>query len=103
MRWAGHVARICVEREVFRVLVGKPKGERPLGAPRRRWKDNIRMHLKEIGCRCMNWIGPAHYGDMWRTLVSAVMYFGFRKLREFFITRRKVSFSRRNLHHAVSK
>jgi len=75
MRWAGHVARICVEREVFRVLVGKPKGERPLGAPRRRWKDNIRMHLKEIGCRCMNWIGPAHYGDMWRTLVSAVMYF----------------------------
>ena len=54
MRWAGHVARMGEEREVYRVLVGKPEGRRPLGRPRRRWVDNIRMDLREVGCGYMD-------------------------------------------------
>ena len=73
MRWAGHVARICVERGVCRVLVGKREGKRPLGRPRRRWVDNIRMGLQEVGCGYMDWIGLAQDRDSWRTLVSADM------------------------------
>jgi len=73
MRWAGHVARMGEERGVYRVLVGKPEGRRPLGRPRRRWVDNIRKDLLEVGCGCMDWIGLAQDGDSWRTLVSAVM------------------------------
>jgi hypothetical protein len=49
MRWAGHVARMGEERKVYKVLVGKPKGKRPLGRPRRRWEDGVRMDLREIG------------------------------------------------------
>jgi len=75
MRWAGHVARVS-ERVVFRVLVGKPEGKRPLGRPRRRWVDNIRTDLQEVGCGYMDWIGVAQDRDRWRTLVSAVMNFG---------------------------
>jgi len=73
MRWAGHVARMCEERGVYWVLVGKPEGRRPLGRPRRRWVDNIRMDLQEVGCGYMDWIGLAQIRDRWRTLVSAVM------------------------------
>jgi len=73
MRWAGHVARMGVEREVYRVLVGKPEGKRPLERPRRRWMDNIRMDLQEVGCGYVDWIGLAQDTDRWRTLVSAVM------------------------------
>ena len=73
MRWAGHVARMGEEREVNRVLVGKPEGKRPLGRPRRRWVDNIRMDLQEVGCGYMDWIGLVQDRDSWRTLVSAVM------------------------------
>jgi len=73
MRWAGHVARMREERGVYRVLVWKPEGRRPLGRPRRRWVDNIRMDLQELGCRYMDWIGLAQVRDRWRTLVSAVM------------------------------
>ena len=73
MRWAGHVARMGEERRVCRVLVGKTEGKRPLGRPRRRWVDNIRMDLQEVGCGYMDWIGRAQDRDMWRTLVSAVM------------------------------
>ena len=58
---------------VYRVLVGKPKGKRPLGRPRRRWVDNIRMDLQEVGCGYMDWIGMAQDRDRWRTLVSTVM------------------------------
>jgi len=54
MRWAGHVARIGEERGVYRVLVGKPEGRRPLGRPRRRWVDNITMDLQEVGCGYMD-------------------------------------------------
>ena len=71
--WAGHVARMGEERGVYRVLVGKPEGRRPLGKPRRRWLGNIRMDLQEVGCGYKNWIGLAQDRDRWRTLVSAVM------------------------------
>ena len=63
------------ERGVYRVLVGKPEGKRPLGRPRRRWADNIRMDLQEMGCGFMDWIGLVQDIDRWRTLVSAVMNF----------------------------
>jgi hypothetical protein len=56
MRWAGHVARIGDGRGVYRVLVGRPRGKRPLGRPRRRWEDNIKMDLREIGIDGANWI-----------------------------------------------
>ena len=73
MRWAGYVARVGEEMGVYRVLVGKPEGKRPLGRPRRRWVDNIRMDLQEVGCRYMDRIGLAQDRDRWRKLVSAVM------------------------------
>ena len=73
MRWAGHVARMGEEREVYRVLVGKTEGRRPMGRPRRSWVNNIRMELQEVGCEYMDWIGLAQDRDRWRTLVSAVM------------------------------
>ena len=56
MRWAGHVARMGEERAVYRVLVGKSEGKRPLGRPRRRWVDNIKMDLQEVGCGHVDWI-----------------------------------------------
>jgi len=59
MRWAGHVVRMGEERGVYSVLVGKPEGKRPLGKHRRRWVDNIRMDLQEVGCGYMDWIGLA--------------------------------------------
>ena len=58
---------------VYRVLVGKPEGKRPLRRPRRRWVDNIRMDLQEVGCGYVDWIGLAQDRDRWRTLVSVVM------------------------------
>jgi len=73
MRWAGHVARMGEERGVYRVLVGKPEGKRPLGRPGHRWVDNIRMVLQDVGCGYMDWIGLDQDRDRWRTLVSAVM------------------------------
>ena len=75
MRWVGYVAHMGEERGVYRVLVGKLEGKRPLGRPRRRWVDNIRMNLQEVGCGYMDWIGLAQDRDWWRTLVSAVMNF----------------------------
>jgi hypothetical protein len=56
MRWAGHVARVGERRGVFTVLLGKPKGKRPLESPRRRWENNIKMNLQEVGCGVMDWI-----------------------------------------------
>ena len=61
------------ERGVYRVLLGKPEGRRPFGRPRRRWVDNIRMDIQEVGCGYMDWIGLVQIGDRWRMLVSAVM------------------------------
>ena len=76
MRWAGHVVRIGEEKGVYRVLAGKPEGKRPVVRPRRRWLDNIRTDLQEVGCGYVDWIGLAQYTDSWRTLVSAVMNLG---------------------------
>ena len=73
MRWAGYVARMGEESGVYRVLVGKPERRRLLVRPRRRWVDNIRMDLQEVGCGYMDWIGLAQDRGGWRTLVSAVM------------------------------
>jgi len=73
MRWAGHVARMGEESGVYRVLVRKLEGKRPMGRPRRKWVDNVRMDLQEAGCGYVDWIGLAQDRDRWRTLVSAVM------------------------------
>ena len=73
MRWAGHVAHMGEERGAYRVLVGKPEGKRPWRRPRRRWVDNIRMDLQEVGCGYVDWIGLAQDRDSWRTLVCAVI------------------------------
>jgi hypothetical protein len=74
MRWAWHVARMGVGRGVYRILLGEPDGKRPLGRPRCRWEDNIKMELQEAGCGGMDWIELAQDTDMWRTVVDAVMY-----------------------------
>ena len=71
--YSGHVARMGEERGLYRVLVGKPEGRRPLGRPRRRCVDNIRVDLQEMGCGYMDWIGLAQDRESWRMLVSAVM------------------------------
>ena len=81
MRWAGHVARMGEERGVCMVLVGKPEVKRPLGRPRRRWVDNIRMDLQEVGCGYMDRIELAQYRNRWQTLVSAVMNLRVREMR----------------------
>ena len=73
MRWAGYVACMGEGRGVYRVLVGKPEGKRPLGRPARRWEDNIKMDLHEVGCGGMEWIDLAQVRDRWRALVNAVM------------------------------
>jgi len=65
MRWAGHLARMGEGRGMYRVLVGKPEGKRPLGRPRRRWEDNIKTDLQEIGCGGMDWIELAQDRDRW--------------------------------------
>jgi hypothetical protein len=73
MRWAGHAARIGENRNVYRLLVGKPEGKRPLGRPGRRWIDNIKMDLLEVGLRVVDWIGLAQDRYRWRALVNSVM------------------------------
>jgi hypothetical protein len=75
MRWAGHVARMGEKRNVYRLLVGKPEGKRPLGRPIRRWINNIKMGLLEIGLGVVDWIGLAQDRYKWRALVNAVMNF----------------------------
>jgi hypothetical protein len=72
MRWAGHVARMGEKRNVYRLLVGNPEGKRPLGRPRRRSIDNIKMDLLEIGLDVVVWIGLAQDRYRWRTLVNSV-------------------------------
>jgi len=75
MRWAGHVAFMGERRGVYRVLVGKPEGKTSLGRPRRKWENNIKMNLQEIGCGGTDWIELAQDKDRWRALVKAVMNF----------------------------
>jgi hypothetical protein len=73
MRWAGHVARMGVVRGAYSILIGKPEGRRPLGRPRRRWEDNIKMDLREIGFGDVDWINLVQDRDRWRALVNTVM------------------------------
>jgi hypothetical protein len=73
MGWAGHVARVGEGRVVYRVLVGKSEGKRPLGRPSRKWEDNIKMDLQDVGCGGVDWIELAQDRDRWRAVVNAVM------------------------------
>ena len=73
--WAGHVVRMGLSRNGYRVLVGIPEGKRPLGRPRRRWEVNIKMDLREVGCDPGDWIGLAEDRDQWLAYVRAVMNF----------------------------
>jgi hypothetical protein len=73
MRGAGHVARMGEKRNVYRLLVGKPEGKRPLGRLRSRWMDNIKMDLSEIGLSVVDWTGLAQDRYRWRALVNSVM------------------------------
>jgi hypothetical protein len=76
MRWARYVAHMGERRGVYRTLVGKPERKRQLGRHRRRWEDNIKMDLQEVGCDSMNWIDLAKDRDRWRALVNAAMNLG---------------------------
>jgi hypothetical protein len=73
MRWEGHVARMWETRNAYRIVVGKPEGKRPLGRPRHKWVDNIKMDLGEIGWDGRDWIELAQDRDQWRALVNTVM------------------------------
>jgi hypothetical protein len=73
MRLAGHVARMGEMKHSYRLLVGKPEGKRPPGRPRRRWVDNIKMDLGEVGWGDLDWIGLAQYRNRWRALVNWVL------------------------------
>jgi hypothetical protein len=73
MRWAGHVAGMGEKRNAYRLLVGKPEGNRSLGRPRRRWVDNIRMDIWEVGWGDVDWIGLAQDRNRWRALVNSVL------------------------------
>ena len=73
LRWAGQVARMEQSRNAYRVLAGRPEGKRPLGRPRRRWEDNIKMDLREVGCDPGEWKDLAEDRDQWRAYVRAVM------------------------------
>ena len=75
VRWAGHVARMGEDRGVQRVLVGKLEGKRPLGRPRRRWEDNIKMDLQEVGRGRGNWMELAQDRDSWQAIVGTVRDF----------------------------
>jgi hypothetical protein len=73
MRWAGHAAQMGERRNAYRIVVGKPEGKRPLGRPRRRWVDNIKMDLRKVGWDGRDWIDLALDRDRWRAYVNAVM------------------------------
>jgi hypothetical protein len=73
MSWAGHVARMGKGRGAYRILVGRPEGRRPLGRPRRRWEDDFKIDLQEVGWGDMVWIDMAQDKDRWRAVMNAVM------------------------------
>jgi len=77
MRWAGNVARMGEGRGMYRDLVGKPERKNPSGRLRRRWEDNIKMDLQELGCEGMDWIELAEDRDRWRALGNGVMKLQF--------------------------
>jgi hypothetical protein len=72
-RWEGHVERVRDKRNAYRILVGKPEGKRPLGKPRRRWLDNIKIDVRVIRWGGMEWMNLAQDRDQWRALVNTVM------------------------------
>ena len=73
LRWAGHVARMEEGRSAFKIVTGKATGKRPLGRPRRRWEDNLRMDLEEICVNAGNWVDSAQDRNYWRALVNAAL------------------------------
>ena len=73
LRWAGHLARMEEGRSAFKILTCKPTGKRPFGRPRRKWEDNIRMDLEEIGINAGNWVDSAQDRNYWRALVNAAL------------------------------
>ena len=73
LRWAGHVAKMEEGRSAFKILTGKPTGKRPLGMPRRRWEDNIRMDLEEVGISAGNWVDSAQDRNYLRALVNSAL------------------------------
>jgi len=81
MRWAGHVARMGEDRSVHRVLMGKLEGKKSLGRPRRRWEDNIKIDLQEVGGVCGDWMELAQDRDRWQALVGTVRNFRVPKMR----------------------
>ena len=98
------MARMVQGRGVHRVLVGKPEGKRSLGRPRRRWEDNIKTDLQEVGGSCGDWMELAQDRDRWRSLVRTVMNIRVPKMRRISsLAVEPVSFSRRTLLHGVSK
>ena len=80
-RWARHVSRMGEGRGVHRFLVGKPEGKRPLGRPKRRWEDNIKMDLQEVGGSCGDWMELAQDRERWRALVGTVWNLRVLKMR----------------------
>ena len=95
---------VPIMRGVHRVLVGKPEGKRPLGRPRRRWEDNIKMYLQEVRGGCGDWMELAQDRDRWRALVSTVRNLRVPKMRGIsWLAAEPVIFSRRTLLHGVSK
>ena len=91
-------------RGAHRVLVGKPEGKRPLGRPRRRWEDDIKTNLQEVGGGCEDWMELAQDRDRWRALVSTVMNLRVPEMRGIsWLAAEPVSLSRRTLLHGVSK
>jgi len=103
MRWAVHAVRMGEKRGVCKVLVGKPEEKGPLGRPRGRWDDNIKMDLHEVGCGGMDWIVLIQDRDRWRALVNAVMNLWVPyNARNLLTSLEPVSFSRRTLLHEVS-
>jgi len=104
IRWAGHVARTGEKRDVYRVLVGKPERKRPFARPRRRWENNIKMDLQEVGCGVMDWIELVQGRDRWWALVDSAMNLRVPPYAGNFLSSWKtVSISRRTLLHGVSK
>jgi len=83
MRWTRQVVRMGMRRGVYRALVGNPEGKKPLGRPRRRWKDNIKKDLQEVGCGGMDWTELVHDRDNWWSSVNVVMNLLVPKIREF--------------------
>ena len=73
LRWRGHVVRMEEGRSALKILTGKPTGKRPLGRPRRRWEDKIRMDLEDIGINLGNWVDSAQDRNYWRALVNAAL------------------------------